>query len=340
MRYLEHDVGRSLLVHHAVDVDGATRDLVVSTGRLRFDAAAIDAAAGALDDVGIAQPAAQLGDVTVAWYPFDPGLPLLAGLAGRGARLAWVPERRAVLADGERVIKLEADPAQVRAAVRALERLRPVVRVPDVLEVDLAAGTFVQERLAGRALGADDVVPRAAAAGALAARIAGVAADDLPELGAPQLLAGLRHVTALVAHAAPELAARIDAVERLLAERAPTLPLVAAHGDFTIGQLIGRDDGSLALVDTDTLCRAPAGLDLAAYATNLLSGRPGDLERMDAALDAVRRGHGGEPDGLPWLVATSALRRIDRPIRRYKRSWPERVALLLVHVEGLATRLG
>lgn len=345
MRYLEHDVGRSLLVQHRVLLAGGPRDVVVSTGRRRFDVEALVAARGRLGAAGVAQPAAELGAVTVAWYPFDPGLPLLAGdhaaIAGPEPleRLAWVPQQRVVLARGARVLKLDAEPARIDAAVRALARLRPVVRVPDVLEVDAASGAFVQERLGGRALGADDALARAAQAGALVAAIAGVPADDLPALPAAGLLAALAGPLRLVVHAVPELAGRVAALEQLLVEAAPELPLVACHGDFNIGQLLAGADDRLALVDTDTLCRAPLGLDLAAYATNLMSGRDGDLEHMDAALDAACRGFGARPQGLDWLVAATALRRLDRPLRRLKRRWPERVARLLGDAEELGRRV-
>ncbi|MDH5290072.1 MAG: hypothetical protein OEY41_08735, partial [Acidimicrobiia bacterium] len=114
-----------------------------------------------------------------------------------------------------------------------------------------------------------------------------------------------------------------------------TAPLRLAHGDFNAGQLVARPRGQLALVDTDTLCLAPDGQDLATYAANLLAGRLGDLPAAEAALAGLVEGYGPAPEALPWLVAVAALRRLDRPIRRYKSTWQRRVTQLLTDLEIL-----
>jgi aminoglycoside phosphotransferase (APT) family kinase protein len=112
---------------------------------------------------------------------------------------------------------------------------------------------------------------------------------------------------------------------------------VPSHGDFNLGQLLAGPDGP-AVVDVDTLCRAPAALDLASYAANLVSGRDGDLAAARAALDRVVAGYGAAPPGLSWYLAASVLRRLDRGLRRGKKDWPRRTELALQAVEELAGR--
>lgn len=370
LRYLEHDVGRSLALYRA-ELGAAGADVVVARGRRSWAAAQLDAptpadgrhrsdAVSLLGAAGVRRPASDADGTTVAWYPFDPGLPALArdpadhlpaGMArpdGPWRRLAWMPQQRAVLAAGNVVVKMEAEPDRVRAGVRNLDLLRPVVRTPEVLAVDEPAGVYVQELLAGRPLGPPDAVAWASAAGSLVGLITAAGGDKpgdrwpVPRVDPAALLAVTAPVQRLVAHAAPDLAARIARVAAGLEARAPapggTTPLHLTHGDFNAGQLLALPQGRLGLVDTDTLCLAPAGQDLACYAANLLAGRPGDLPLAEAALAGVVEGYGPPPDALPWLVAVAALRRLDRPIRRYKSSWRRRVDQLLADVEALTSR--
>lgn len=368
LRYLEHDVGVSLLVWYRAESDGGGADVVVSQGRRSWPSplpaleAAAAAGGAALGNAGVERPAAEVAGTTVAWYPFDPALPALARdpatlvpadvgkrrAEGPWRRLAWVPQQRAVLAAGDVVVKIEADPDRLRAGVRHLELLRPLVRTPAVLAVDEPSGVYVQELLAGRALGPPDAVAWAAAAGELVARLVAATSGTadpwpIPSVTPPDLLAATGPVQRLVAHAAPDLAPRIARVAGALAASLPhpdALPdLHLAHGDFNAGQLLARPRGGLGLVDTDTLCLAPAGLDLATYAANLLAGRPDDLAAADAALAGLHQGYGEPPEQLPWLTAVAALRRLDRPIRRYKSNWRLRVGRHLADVEALAARL-
>ncbi|MEZ5409245.1 MAG: phosphotransferase [Acidimicrobiales bacterium] len=372
LRYLEHEVGRSLLAWYRAETGPTATDVVVSRGRRSWDASPLDAAGrfgtsppadavSLLEAAGVVRPATDAAGTTVAWYPFDPGLPGLAcdpgGHLPPGAgrptgpwrRLAWMPQQRAVLASGDVVVKMEAESERLRAGVQYLDLLRPVVRTPEVLAVDERAGVYVQELLAGRPLGPPDALAQAAAAGALVGRIVAAGGDDpgarwpVPRVEPPDLLSATVPVRRLVAHAAPELGARVERVATGLAAGAvagpvATAPLRLTHGDFNAGQLVARPRGQLGLVDTDTLCLAPHGQDLATYATNLLAGRPGDLAAVDAALAGLEEGYGPAPAALPWLVAVAALRRLDRPIRRYKSTWHRRVAQLLADVEILAAR--
>jgi len=372
LRYVEHDVGTSLLARYRAEVGDATTDVVVSCRRRSWTAGELEApppsgtptpvdAVALLDAAGVRQPVAEMAGTTVAWYPFDPGLPALAhdpadhlpaGVerpAGPWRRLAWMPQQRAVLAAGNVVVKMEAEPDRLQAGVRYLDLLRPVVRTPEVLAVHEPAGVYVQELLGGRPLGPPDAVAWAAAAGALVERITAAGGDTpadhwpVPRVEPSDLLAATVPVHRLVVHAAPELASRIDRVVVGLQLGAPAPGAAAtnlrlAHGDFNAGQLLAMPQGRLGLVDTDTLCLAPARQDLACYAANLLAGRPGDLPRAEAALAGLAQGYGPAPEALPWLLAVAALRRLDRPIRRYKSSWRRRVEQLLTDVEALAAR--
>ena len=378
LRYLEHDVESSLLVWYRAETPEGGADVVVSRRRRSWpaplpelDAASAAAGTDALRAAGVVRPAAEVAGTTVAWYPFDPGLPALARDPARlvppevgpqpprllpsdaWRRLAWVPQQRAVLATDRLVVKIEADPERLRAGVRNLELLRPIVRTPAVLAVDEPSGVYVQELLAGRPLGPPDAPAWAATAGELVARLVAAtatrAADSdadpwpVPPVGPSDLLAATEPVQRLVTHAVPDLAPRIARVAEALASAAPRpgdpADLRLAHGDFNAGQLLALPGGGLGLVDTDTLCLAPAGLDLASYAANLLAGRPGDLAAADAALAGLLQGYGDRPEPLPWLTAVVALRRLDRPIRRYKRNWRQRVERHLADVETLAERV-
>lgn len=365
LRYLEHDVGSSMLVWYRAGIGSDGADVVVSCGRvpgapLRPEPPGAPGPAAELLAAGVHQPNAEVDGITVAWYPFDPALPALAGDPGifvpAGAarsdgpwrRLAWMPHQRAVLACGDVVVKMEADLHRLLAGVRHLDLLRSVVRTPEVLAVDEQTGVYVQELLAGRPLGPPDAVAWANAAGALVGRIMGAgdgpSAWPVPRIGPSDLLAATAPVQRLAAHAAPDLAARIERVAVHLGASTPGpepgTPLHLTHGDFNAGQLVARPGGDLGLVDIDTLCLAPAGQDLATYATNLLAGRSGDLAVAESALAGLLAGYGAPPPGeLPWLVAVAALRRLDRPIRRYKRDWHERLYRLLTDVETLAARV-
>lgn len=369
LRYLEHDVGASILVWYRAEIGADGADVVMSRGRRQWPLRHPDPSGGGsgpaaeLLAAGVRQPTVDVDGTTVAWYPFDPALPALAGDPGAFVpagperpdgpwrRLAWMPHQRAVLAAGGVVVKMEAELDRLQAGVRHLHLLRSVVRTPEVLAVDERAGVYVLELLAGRPLGPPDAIAWANAAGALVGRI--MAAGDstsggtdgwpVPPIGPSDLLAATVPVQRLAAHAAPDLAARIERVALRLAasmpDPAPTTPLRLTHGDFNAGQLVARPGGDLGLVDTDTLCLAPAGQDLATYATNLLAGRAGDLAVADAALAGLLAGYGAPaPHELAWLMAVAALRRLDRPIRRYKASWRERLHRLLADVETLAAR--
>lgn len=332
VRYLMHDPGRFFLIH--LQVGTARHDVVASR---------------TVDVAG----------VRIAWFPTDLALPLLADPArlarllqldttGPAELLAWTPQHRAVLRVGDVVVKLFPTPAEAavsRDRLVTVSRLLPSARL---VRAAVAAGAVAQTALAGAPLTRVDALPHARAAAAVARTLhesgvveSGVVegASSLGEHRPDTMLAACAPVTRLVSFALPELAGRVGTLESGLRDSAPKAnKLLLSHGDFTWGQLLRRTDGELALLDTDTLCHAPAAFDLASYAANLVSGRDADLPLTLRVLDEVVAGYGCLPADLPWWLSASLLRRLDRAVRRLKRDWPQRTEALLVAAEQTAPR--
>lgn len=347
IRYLEYDPGRSILVALDVWADTTRQEVVVSRGRLRVEPA--QAVAGPSGRVGGPDwPMAEWGEVplVVAWYPCDPGLPLLAdpdlfasalGLAGGPVRrLAWVPQQRAVLRGSGWVAKLHHTPAGAARTVASMRAVGAWLPTAELMCVDLAAGVVVQTAVAGRALLRADALDAAVEAARLLRRLHDSPLKALDPRGSDHVLDLCRPVVRLMRFACPSLRARIDQLFARMVDVAPLdETLVPSHGDFNMGQLLRHDDGSLAVVDTETLCRAPAALDLACYAANLVSGRDGDLEAARITVVALVEGYGESPADLDWYLAVCVLRRLDRALRRAKRHWVSRTEELLACAEAL-----
>ena len=149
--------------------------------------------------------------------------------------------------------------------------------------------------------------------------------------GAPLLEAA--RSAALVRAIAPELAGRArDLLARLEEHRPDGGPLVPSHGDFNVSQFLDVE-GALVVLDFDEACLAPAALDAASYAANLIGGRPGDRAGARAALDELLGGYGARPEHLEWYLAALLLRRARNPFRLHKRRWPARIAQMLADAE-------
>ena len=132
----------------------------------------------------------------------------------------------------------------------------------------------------------------------------------------------------------PELGGRLDALVRRLAGALPAgLPLVPAHGDFHVDQLLVRD-GDIAVVDFDGLCVAAPALDLATYAADVVRGRPGDHEKLQAVLEPLLEGYGDRPDALDWHLAAAVLARAAHPFQRQVPGWRERVEATVAVAEA------
>ncbi|MEA2316967.1 MAG: hypothetical protein QOD44_1156 [Solirubrobacteraceae bacterium] len=294
-------------------------------------------------DVGLA--------ALVQWYPLDLAMPVLAKPAAELARvisragieadpgsappetLLYRPGQRAVLRLGDVVLKAYGDDVSFRSGVDGLH-----------LAGRLGAGPRLHGALADLRLTVQralDGVPVARARAAEVAPVAGAMLRVLHDSSVPglartrpaDLLGAVASSGTLVSTVAPELASR---VRRLLARLEATMPWAAqaapAHGDFNISQFLDVG-GALAVLDFDEACLAAPGLDVAAYAANLVSGRAGDLEAAQEALDALLRGYGAAPHGLEWFLAASIARRAASPFRLNKRRWPQRVASILEAAE-------
>jgi Ser/Thr protein kinase RdoA (MazF antagonist) len=117
----------------------------------------------------------------------------------------------------------------------------------------------------------------------------------------------------------------IDGLEK---ERPPGADLTTTHGDFHVDQLMMRDGGFVCL-DFDGMCRAPAALDLATYAADVVRGRSDDVAQVEAVLAPLIDGYGRVPDDLEWYLRTAILCRATHPFRAQVPNWAERVAAMV-----------
>jgi hypothetical protein len=281
-------------------------------------------------------------------YPEDPALPLLAadnatlaaalGIETTGApvdRLAWVPQRRAALRCGDVVVKLYANPAEAGTAVAALRALDGGVPTAALIAANFELGAVAQQALGGSALGRGDADGAVHGAAALLRGLHGLTIAGLDLLGPAAVLDAARHPARLAAFAVPGLAGRIDAaIDRLLATMPDLIDVVPVHGDFNLGQLLVDGDRTW-VVDVDTLAHGSPAVDLAAYAANLHNGRACDSDEVSAVLARLVDAYGQAPPDLVWHLAAIMLRRVDRPLRRLKKSWPQRTEAVVTAIESL-----
>jgi aminoglycoside phosphotransferase (APT) family kinase protein len=346
VRYLEYRPQLRLLMHADVLVDGTRRDASLRAGTA---ATPVRAATG---------HKVPWVESVVHWMPSDPDLPLLAAtrpelctlLAQAGARspaadepalLAYVPSRRAVLRIGDCVLKTYARVEDFRRSAAALALVgdgldlptpRFVAAVPELR-------TTVQEAVDGLAAAPDAAVDLAPSAGLILRRLHRSDRQATTVMSPHAQLAVAADAVTLLGSVVPEQRDRARALLRHLHATAPSdVPLVLSHGDFNIGQLLTTVQGTV-VTDVDMVCRAPAAYDLASYAANLVSGRPGDELRAEAALEALLSTYGDVP-ALRWHLATALLRRCDRPFRRAKRRWIEHCTTVLDIAERVSESWG
>ena len=353
VRYLEYDPGTRLIVQYRVDAAGQSRDLVVDIGRSACEIAElVEQSPECSDDGAIGDSVVALDDLGAvgAWYPVDLGLPILAtpesiaellDVEPAGAeRLAWVPQRRAVLGYGRAIVKVYDTVCAARSAADALSIFQDIMPTAALLAAPPDCGLVAQRRLAGRPLARGDAATTSEIAAGLLRRLHdAVSVDERPlSVVDPDVL--LQTTSAprrLVSFAAPDLAARLARLAGTLIERRPNgLDLVPSHGDFNLGQLFETADGVVVL-DADTLCSAPRAFDVASYAANLISGRRGDFQAAGEALISLSDAYRRPIPGLDWYLAAMVMRRIDRPLRRLKRGWRDRTEEM---ISGLEARLG
>jgi hypothetical protein len=348
--YLEYSPGASLVLQVSAVVDGRGRSAVIRTGAAVTDAVRTSGS-----------PIPELGGV-LHWLPADPALPLVRAraaelyallpesvtprsmshgvVADRPARLlAYVPGRRATLALDPFVLKSYASRPHFEAARAAMALLGDGAELPTPGHVLSLPGhlTTVQRHVGGTPAALSQAVPLAGPAGDLLRRLhasgrrAGVRRDPATQLR------DARTAVEVFGAVLPEHRERARRVfSRLVASAPSDLPLVLSHGDFTIDQLLLTDDGGIVVTDLDNACQAPAALDVASFAANLVSGRAGDDERAYAVLAALAGSH-GTPPGLAWHFAVALLRRCDRPFRRWKKRWPQKSVNILDMAEEVST---
>jgi hypothetical protein len=363
---VDYRPGSGATVAYEMTVGGERLTAVANAGSvLCSEAVRTDtrrAIAGALgrSDSPIARPLTYdvgLGAL-LQWYPLDLAMPVLArpvpelmrhvarsGIAvdpgaGPARTLLYRPGQRAVVRAGDVVLKAYAEDASFRAGVAGLR----IAAGLDLGRGPQLHGALPDLRLTVQAAIGGEPVPRSRACEI--APVGGAMLRVLHDAGLPGLdaappramLEAAARGAALVASVVPQLARRARHLLARLEEHAPEPgAMVPSHGDFNISQFLDLD-GALAILDFDEACLAPAAFDVASYAANVVSGRPGDLERADAALDALLGGYGERPADLDWYLAAMLLRRAPSPFRLNKRRWPERLEAMVAAAEEVLGR--
>jgi ABC-type multidrug transport system fused ATPase/permease subunit len=337
--------------HHAVATVIAGQDLAAKVRNPRFTemAALVDGRSP-----GVRPVIHESGvNAIITWLPFDVKLPGLAApgsmlvryLASAEAPVAespdgpevlgYKPASRAVLRFGGSILKAYAKERQFDAALTGLSTSagEPSLCTPRLVAGIQDLRLTAQEVVPGITPG--NAIDAAGQAGAFlrtlhTCEFAGLA----PTLPAHQLSEADRHAR-LAGVVVPELAERLHALIYQLTRRLPVdVPLVAAHGDFHVDQLIVNGD-SHVVIDFDGMCMAPAALDVATYAADVVRGRGADLERVLAVLHPLCESLGGIPDCIEWYLSTAILCRSTHPFRSQAPNWPERVRATVEAAEGV-----
>jgi aminoglycoside phosphotransferase (APT) family kinase protein len=141
-------------------------------------------------------------------------------------------------------------------------------------------------------------------------------------------------VGALLPSLAPRLSYLLERLSRNVPD--PGDPLLS-HGDFHAGQLL-ETGGVFAVIDFDSMCVAPAALDIATYVAHTVRGDEGDLDRAGEVLARIIDGYGTTPDALRWYLVTALLRRAPFPFRYLDDQWPERIEAMLDMAEETMRR--
>lgn len=332
-RYLRYKPGTSLLA----SIRAGREDLLLTayppgSGRLRRLAERAERM-GALRALDPARGLV-LADATV-----DRALPGLAVARRRHRALRGVvykAGRRWVGIDGERVVKVHAPDAAVRA-VRAHWRAAAHLETASLRGVDPDLGIVETAFVPGTGMRSLPGVERDRAAhrvGAAIARLhdvrAGASTDGDRSAESRAALDGV----SAVAPWALERAERVAAIAG--AARAGRGHGRLVHGDFSADQVVVREDGSVVILDLD-----PAGTgdpldDLARWrAAAVVDGAPGEdgFAALAAGYASVRP---VSLDALDALTAGALVLRLIEPFRLRRRDWAARVEAILARAERLA----
>ena len=285
-------------------------------------------------------------------YPHDPALAALAdpavalaalGLPRRPPWRAWRGCRgaRAALRAGDAVVKVYASDHDVDAAVRAMRHVGEAVPTAPLRAFDRARRLVAQGRhRRAPARPRRRRIPRCRRRRA-GAPAAGRGHHRRPAGGGPRRAAGPGGRAGGAGRVRPPGPGRATRPPWWHTSAPPDPPSSGSSpptATTTSGQLLDTGEG-LAVVDLDTLCAAPVGFDLAAYATNVISGR--GRRRRPRHAGAARGG------ARPWGCRRRArlVRGRHRccagstgAVRRLKRDWPERTDALVGAVEAAARR--
>ena len=291
-------------------------------------------------------------EALVTWLPVDLALPLLAkppvALAGLvGADLSRDPlvsvasyraGVRATSMVGDRVVKHYAGAADHAAAARGLHVAAGAGIGAPALIRDLAGyHAIVLERLDGPMVADGRAAAVADGTGRLVAQLHEVPAYGLVSRRPIVLLAVAAVAVQRAAIVAPDVKRRAaDLLARLELALPFTPRVVTSHGDLVASQLCLTPNG-LALIDFDEMGAAAPAHDLASFAANRVSGRPGDLDEALLVLEAICEGYGSRPPALEWHLAVAILRRIGTAFRNQKKDWPERTARIVDAAERALT---
>ena len=344
---VHYDVGVGGARHHATAMIGHN-DLAGRARKFENEALAdmVDGRAPAERPLSF-EPA--LGAL-VQWLPLDLSLWALAvppahrdrrlraagvHTNGRGEEptlLDYRPQERAVVRLNGHVLKYYACHSAFGAAVIGLEAGDEAPVGTPGFEASLPElFVTVQEHVDGERI--ESPAEAAVEAGATLARLHTGSSATLREVQPIEQLDNAAASAELVGRLDPALRPRLLALlGRLEAALPQGLEAVPAHGDFDAGRLLRGADG-MVITDFEAMCGAPAALDVASYAADVVRGDPADLEAALGVLDLVVEGYARRPEGLSWYLATTILRRASRPFRHQEEQWPQRMEAMVAAAE-------
>jgi glycosyltransferase involved in cell wall biosynthesis len=357
VRDLRYKPETDLVVHYDVGIGGARHHATATIGRGDLAQRARRSGSQVLADMVDGRSPAErplsfepsLGAL-VQWLPLDLSLWALAVPPGQrdrrlraagvhtGSRgeepsmLGYRPHERAVVRLNGHVLEYHADRARYGAALAGLEAAdaAPVATpafegcIPELL-------VTVQSHVPGTQV--ESPAAAAADAGAALARLHGGSRGRLRDFPPAEQLCAAACAAELASRVAPGVRPRLDALLARLEAGVPSgLDHVTAHGDFHSGRLLEGGDGPV-ITGFESMCGAPAALDLAGYAAHVVDGGGADLDTALATLDLMLEGYGQRPEHLSWYLATTILRRVAEPFRHQDDGWPERTEEMVAAAE-------
>ncbi|HWL65440.1 MAG TPA: phosphotransferase, partial [Actinomycetota bacterium] len=290
-------------------------------------------------------------DAIIAWLPFDAKLPGLAipphELVDRLTRagvpvgdnrepvlVGYKPSSRAVLRLGDQILKAYGKDSHFEAARNGLLASGSS---PSLCTVQLRA-EFDDLRLTSQAA-VDGTTPSEALdvayeSGEFLRILQNQEFNDLPATSPEHQKQEADRHARLASVLVPDLSPQLERlIERLNQSMPEDVELTPAHGDFHVDQLIANEE-RLTVIDFDEMCRAPAALDIATYAADVVRGCDQDLERAHATLQPLCEGYADTPAWIEWYLSTAILCRATRPFRSQSSNWPERTRAIVRAADG------